>query len=158
MNCCDRCDIMPDEMNSLDGMTLLCAECAIFVLEQQQKLKKREVSFVKPVQRVWDWLMNNAIAFREEITEETNILVYFGSRDLMDIMEQLSDWEAFDTAHFDPERLRFSKREEGNDIDGGTIETAHQAFCCGDVVCLLESFGCWYKVQFIQQTKEDSTS
>ena len=144
MTGCDQCGAFVSEYKSLDGFTILCAECQETRLLEKEQLLSEPPSLSTAVSPIWDWLMALTVPYRVERTDSTLTVVFYGSGDLGAVVELVTDWSAVAVPS---ELLDFGAPTTELDMDGIPIATSARCFEKDQALLVVEEFGCWVKVQ-----------
>lgn len=148
MTGCDKCFCFFNEMNSLDGFTLLCSSCEMLVLEQKSVLQSNPPTMSTEIELVWDWLMENCTPLHVNRTDENLTVIYYGARELYSVMELVGQWSMRTISEIPVGMIEFGAPTTDLDIDGTPITTSARYYESNQTLLVIEEYGCWVKVQY----------
>ena len=145
---CDICGCFFNEMNSLDGFTLLCSSCEGVVLQQKSVLQSNSPMMCREKELVWNWLLENCTPLHVNRTDENLTVIYYGARELYSVMELVEKWSMRTLSEIPVGMIEFGVPTTDLDIDGKPITTSARCYEKDQALLVIEEYGCWVKVQY----------
>ena len=144
---CDACSSLVDEMKSLDGYTLLCADCQQTIRQQKRELCAQPPKMSAAILPVWNWLFEDFVPFRTRQSADDVHVVFYGSRELHAVQKMLTCWSVVAEKDVPAGILDFGLPTDELDIDGEPIAVSIHAYGQEGSLLVLEQYYCWVKVQ-----------